>query len=222
MDSNYNLGGLIARIKDKLDDQEFPAETITQFINDAYFDIMGEEHYQFLERKYKAAAQKSGVLVLPRDFQSVVAFTAKDGKNLWPFRYMPYNDYLSIEKDSGIKNYRYTLFGNELFYTVPNIEDDDYEDGEERFYDLNMYYLARPLPLARETDVPLIPYEFGEILVLGALARCERRRDNFDYAAIYENKLDELVTNMKLRYCPRQQSGSNRARLPFMFRGDTF
>ena len=68
--------------------------------------------------------------------------------------------------------------------------------------------------LVNDTDKPLIPYEFGEILVLGALARCERRRDNFDYAGVYEAKMDELVTNMKLRYCPRQLANENRAKLP--------
>lgn len=47
MDSNYNLGGLIARIKTKLDDQEFDTDTITQFLNDAYFDVVGDEEYQF-------------------------------------------------------------------------------------------------------------------------------------------------------------------------------
>ena len=81
-------------------------------------------------------------------------------------------------------------------------------------YEVTLYYLAKPLPLSESTDIPVIPYEFGEILVMGALARAERLRDNFDYAAIYENKYDELVTNMKLRYCPRQLTGENRAKLP--------
>ena len=218
MDSNYNLEGLIARIKDKLDDQEFPEETITQFLNDAYFDIVGDEEYQFLEQSYKATTQGSDILPLPRNFQSLFTLTAKNERGIFPLGYMPKEQFFALDKDDGLKSYKYTIFGNQLFYSLPNIENDKTPTGEDKFYELSLFYLAKPLPMANATDRPLIPYEFGETLVLGALARCERRRDNFDYAGVYENKLDELITNMKLRYCPRQLANENRAKLPVWVR----
>lgn len=214
MDANYNLSGLINRIKVRLDDEEYPDTTITQFLNDALFDALGEAHYQFLEKIYKATTQAPGVLPLPRNYQTLVTMTAKMDNNVWPFEYMDYKAFLNREKGDGVKNYRFTIYGDQLFYDVPDVTHDEYEDGEERFYEITLYYLAKPLPLENSTDVPIIPYEFGELLVMGALARAERLRDNFDYAAIYENKYDELVTNMKLRYCPRQASYENRAKLP--------
>ena len=214
MDANYNLSGLINRIKVRLDDEEYPDTTITQFLNDALFDALGEAHYQFLEKIYKATTQAPGVLPLPRNYQTLVTMTAKMDNNVWPFEYMDYKAFLNREKGDGVKNYRFTIYGDQLFYDVPDVTNDEYEDGEERFYEITLYYLAKPLPLENGTDVPIIPYEFGELLVMGALARAERLRDNFDYAAIYENKYDELVTNMKLRYCPRQASYENRAKLP--------
>lgn len=218
MDANYNLSGLIDRVKIRLDDEEYSDDTITQFLNDALFDALGEAHYQFLERIYRAASTDSGVLPLPKDFQSVINLTAKEDKSLWPLQYMAYNDFLGRSKGSGVKNYRFTIFGGQLFYDVPKIEEEEDEDGDPNMYELTLYYLAKPLPLSNPTDVPVIPYEFGEILVMGALARAERLRDNFDYAAIYENKYDELVTNMKLRYCPRQASNENVAKLPVAVR----
>lgn len=214
MDANYNLSGLISRIKVRLDDEEYPDETIRQFLNDALFDALGEAHYQFLEKIYTATTQTPGVLPLPRDYQTLVTMTAKIDNNVWPFEYMDYKDFLNREKGSGTKNYRFTVYGGQVFYDVPDVSTEIDEDGDERFYEITLYYLAKPLPLADDTDVPIIPYEFGEILVMGALARAERLRDNFDYSAIYENKYDELVTNMKLRYCPRQASYENRAKLP--------
>lgn len=216
MDSNYNLGGLIARIKTKLDDQEFPKETITQFLNDAYFDVLGDEEYQFLEQIYKAATQGSDILPLPSNFQSLFTLVAKDEHGLMPLEYMPKEDFFALAKDDSRKNYKYTIFGNQLFYGLPNIENDKTPTGDDKFYELSLYYLAKPRAMASETDKPLIPAEFGEILVLGALVRCEQRRDNFDYAGIYEAKMDELVTNMKLRYCPRQLTNANRAKLHVM------
>lgn len=218
MDSNYNLGGLIARIKTKLDDQEFPDETITQFLNDAYFDVLGDEEYQFLEKIYKAATQGSDILPLPSNFQSLFTLVAKGEQGLMPLEYMPKEDFFALAKDDSRKNYKYTIFGNQLFYGLPNIENDKTPTGDDKFYELSLYYLAKPRAMVSEIDKPLIPEEFGEILVLGALARCEQRRDNFDYAGIYEAKMDELVTNMKLRYCPRQLTNANRAKLPVIIR----
>lgn len=214
MDANYNLSGLINRVKIRLDDEEYPDTTVTQFLNDAYFDILGDEHYQFLEKVYKAATQAPDALPLPRDFQTAITMTAKMDKNVWPFQYMDYKDFFNMSRENGAKNYRFTIFGGQLFYNVPDVSEDVDNGDDERFYELTLYYLAKPLPLANDADVPVIPYEFGEALVMGALARAERLRDNFDYAAIYENKYDELVTNMKLRYCPRQASIENRAKLP--------
>ena len=218
MDSNYNLGGLIARIKTKLDDQEFPDETITQFLNDAYFDVLGDEEYQFLEKIYKASTQGSDILPLPSNFQSLFTLVAKGEQGLMPLEYMPKEDFFALAKDDSRKNYKYTIFGNQLFYGLPNIENDKTPTGDDKFYELSLYYLAKPCAMVSETDKPLIPAEFGEILVLGALVRCEQRRDNFDYAGIYEVKIDELVTNMKLRYCPRQLTNANRAKLPVIVR----
>ena len=214
MDANYNLSGLINRIKVRLDDEEYSDDTITQFLNDALFDALGEAHYQFLEKRYVATTQAPGVGPLPRGYQTAITMTAKIDNNVWPFQYMDYKEFLNMSRENGTKNYRFTVFGGKLLYNVPDVSAEIDEDGDDKFYELSLYYLAKPLPLSQPTDVPVIPYEFGEVLVMGALARAERLRDNFDYAAIYENKYDELVTNMKLRYCPRQASYENRATLP--------
>jgi hypothetical protein len=53
-----------------------------------------------------------------------------------------------------------------------------------------------------------------EALILGALARAEQVRDNFDFAQIYENKQDQILTNMKVRCSTGNLTAENRARLP--------
>lgn len=210
MDANYNLSGLINRIKVRLDDEEYPDDTITQFLNDALFDALGEAHYQFLERIFKQYADNSSVFMLPCDYEALINLTAKKDGNVMALKYMPSNKFFDLDREDGRKNYCFTVFSGQVFYSLPDISDNDNDD----YYELSLYYLAKPTALSDPTDVPVIPYEFGEILVMGALARAERLRDNFDYAAIYENKYDELVTNMKLRYCPRQLEGENKAKLP--------
>ena len=58
-----------------------------------------------------------------------------------------------------------------------------------------------------------------EALILGALARAEEVRDNYDYAQLYRNQQDQILTNMKLRYGPGNLSVKNVARLPYHFGG---
>lgn len=217
MDANYNLAGLVDRIKAKLKDAEFSDEDIKQFINDAYFETLGETRYQFLEKYYQQQVQESGAVLLPRDFQSAIILTANDGKSTTTLKYKPSQDFMANIGEP-TNHYCYSVYGNKLFYGLPNISNDLDEDGDERFYTLNVYYQGKPAELINDTDKPVIPAEYGELLVLRALARCEQSRDNFDYAAIYENKADELLINMNERYCPRQQEDANRARLPITLR----
>ena len=214
MDANYNLSGLTDRIKARLKDAQYSDTDIQQFINDAYFDILGDTAYQFLEKAYRAATQDGGPMLLPPDYQTLIHLTATKDHNKHALRYIPSRQFFDTGKNASVKNYTYTIFGNQLYYSLPDIEGELDEEGDEKFYTLDLYYLARPKMLVQPTDKPVIPYEYGEALLLGALARAEQLRDNFDYAQIYENKKEELITNMKERYCPRQQEGENRAKLP--------
>lgn len=214
MDANYNLGGLINRVKARLKDADYSDSDITQFINDAYFDILGEEHYQFLEKHYISYTQTGGIVLLPKDFQTTIHLTASDDHGMRRLEYIDSRRFFNAPKGSALKHYKYTVFANKLYYDVPSIDDGETQNDDEHFYTLDLHYLAKPLPLSDATDVPVIPYEFGEALLLGALSRAEQLRDNFDFAQIYDNKREDLLTNMKLRYCPRQLEGENRAKLP--------
>lgn len=214
MDANYNLSGLTERIKARLKDAEYSDSDIAQFINDAQFEILGDTAYQFLEKIYRATTQNGGPLLLPPDYQTLIHLTAKLDGNKHALRYLPSRVFFDSSRDASVKAYTYTIFGNQLFYALPDVSDDEDADGDEKFYTLDLYYLAKPKMLVNPTDKPVIPYEYGEALVLLAQARAEQLRDNFDYAQIYENKADDLITNMKERYCPRQQEGANRAKLP--------
>ena len=214
MDANYNLSGLTERIKARLKDAEYSDSDIAQFINDAQFEILGDTAYQFLEKIYRATTQNGGPLLLPPDYQTLIHLTAKLDGNKHALRYLPSRVFFDSSRDASVKAYTYTIFGNQLFYALPDVSDDEDADGDEKFYTLDLYYLAKPKMLVNPTDKPVIPYEYGEALVLLAQARAEQLRDNFDYAQIYENKADDLITSMKERYCPRQLEGGNRANLP--------
>ena len=68
MGANYNLVSLVDRVRARLKDADFSTKNITQFINDAYFEVLSETHYNFTERKYEVTAVKGGELTLLCDF----------------------------------------------------------------------------------------------------------------------------------------------------------
>ena len=213
MDADYNLGNLVSIIKDELQDESYDDNRIIRYINNTYFELFGEVPYSFFEKTYKYETIDSGELEVPSDFQSMLRFVVERGKMKMPMVYLdPQKYYAAIE---GQKVYRYTVIGNEVHYHLPSEFDCDGNDEvPDQYYTLKLYYLAKPVKLANNTDVPLLPAEYQEILINGALARAERRRGNYDFAQIYDNQKSELITNLAMRYGPRQLEEANRALPP--------
>jgi hypothetical protein len=75
-------------------------------------------------------------------------------------------------------------------------------------YVLTLRYYKTPVELVNTTDVPEIPVEWQELLVLGALWRCHQLNDNYDLAAIVQNRVDEQLTQYSQRMSLGKQQPS--------------
>jgi hypothetical protein len=217
MDADYNLSTLVADVKDELQDESYDDNRIIRYINQTYFETFGEVPYSFFEKTYDYQTLDSGELEVPNDFQTLERLVVEKDNMKWPLKYVAPREYYAAYK--GLKVYLYTVIGNKVHYYLPKIDCKTINDNDpDNYYTLKMLYIAKPTKLENDEDVPLIPSEYGEILIFGALARAERRRGNFDYAQIYDNQKAELITNMAMRYGPRQFDGGNRIQTPFNIR----
>ena len=108
----------------------------------------------------------------------------------------------------------WTTYGNTIFYRLYKTEDGSCPFNCDGFK-ITHLYLIEPKPLVDDKDKSPIPDQYIEALILGALYRAEQQRDNFDYAQIYQNQQDQILTNMKLRYGPGNLGVANRAKLPY-------
>lgn len=201
------LADLTATLKRRLKDQEFDEELLKDFVNEAQQEIVGGNKYPFLERMDGPfATTDQGELSLPPDWQSTIRLFAKDRKDqIHTLRYIRADEFFDEARPTF---YVWCVFGNNLFYRIPKADDNNWC---EVFH----LYLAKPRPLKKSTDKPVLPDEYMEALILGVMARAEEYRDNFDYAQLYRNRQDELLTNMSLRYGPKNQTFANRATAPF-------
>ena len=203
---DYTLTNLIGILRRRLQDEEFDAETLKIFLNDSLNEILGEDKYPFMQRIDKYLAEPYGELSLPPAYAGTYFIYAKKCKE-------PRQELQYVEPEIFFANTRkhtfvYTVFANTLFYWLERGDDCD-------GFEITHLYLINPQPLVKDTDKPPIPAQYMEALVLGALARAEEMRDNYDYSQLYRNQQDQILTNMKLRYGPGNLTGQNRAVLPF-------
>ena len=213
MDADYNLGNLVEIVKDELQDESYDDNRIIRYINNTYFEMFGEVPYSFFEKTFKYETIDSGEMELPKDFQTVLKIVVEKDKMKMALRYLDPEKYFGAYEAQ--KVYRYTIIGNEVHYYLPDTFNCDHNNAiPDEFYTIKLYYLAKPVKLVNSTDKPLLPSEYQDILILGAKAQAERRRGNFDFAQIYDNQKAELLTNLAMRYGPRQLSGENRAYPP--------
>ena len=158
------------------------------------------------EEGKKLFAEEKGEISLPPFYAGTFFIYAKKCKEpRQELKYISPEEYFENTKRHF---FVYTVFANTLFYRLR-------KDPQDEGFEITHLYLANPLPLKKGTDRTPIPSQYIEALVLGAMARAEEYRDNFDYAQIYRNQQEQLLTNMKLRYGPGNLSAENRAKLPF-------
>lgn len=209
---NYTFLNLVKRVKTRLNDEEFSDDIIKEFLNEAQFEILGEDKHTFLEKVDKFDVSPSETeLDLPRDYQSTFMIFAVDkDSNKRQLDYIPYEDFFR----SKLFN-KYTIFGNKVLYRL--MDNADNSKCWKNRLTVQHLYLAKPTEMIEDDDEPVLPYEYSEALIYLALSRAERLRDNFDYAQIYENKAESLITNLKTRYGMRQMKLKNRA-LPLNLR----
>ena len=203
---DYTLSSLTQTLRRRLQDEDFDQELLRIFLNNSLSEILGEDKYSFMQRIDKYTADYSGEISLPLAFGGTFyIYAKKDKEPRQELKYIPPEEFFENTKSH---TFVYTVFANTLFYRLV-------KNNEETDFEITHLYLTNPLPLTKESDKPPIPSQYMEALILGAMARAEEYRDNFDYAQIYRNQQEQLLTNMKLRYGPGNLTAKNRARLPY-------
>lgn len=203
---DYTLENLITILRKRLQDEEFDGDTLTIFLNDAQNEILGEDKYPFMQRIEEYTDESQGSVVLPPYYAGTFYIYANKCKE--PRQELKYVSPEEFFENAPSHTFVYTLFANRLWWKIR-------KDTDDEGFNVIHLYLINPLPLKNGTDRPIIPPEYMEALILGALARAEEVRDNYDYAQIYRNQQDQILTNMKLRYGPGNLSAKNQAKLPY-------
>lgn len=198
---DYTLQGIVKRVQtDKLDDDEFDTGVISNFVNDTQRDIFNQFELPFQEKIFAGTVPSSSSMFnAPADMALLQSVSMADVPGFsatrmnWRDFFQKYPDNTSAEPG---KPSAWTLYAGNIIFDKPTDED----------YVLTLFYIRKPITLTTPTQVPEIPYEFEELLVLGAYIRCLKFNEDFDQAAFveieYNKNLDLLVTRYGARISP--------------------
>lgn len=197
----YTVAGLTTQIQTRLDDTGFSSATILQFLNDAQREYTNGRMMRIMEASQNYTAtigntDLTGGGGLPAAFQAPIDLRVTTLGSEGALFYMD-------PKEFDIAYPQPTLAGNNL----PTIY---YRFGStinlfptpDRAYAITLRYYKTPTELVNTTDVPEIPSEWQELLVLGALWRCHQLNDNYDMAGIVQGRVDEILNDYSRRMSP--------------------
>lgn len=217
----YNLLDLRSRVRTKIKDTSYPAATIDGFINDAIEEIAGL--YPF---KYFAKLDTSGVLVVgdntytnPADHQStarlILVHPTTDTTHWDITKYRKKNDeffdlWPAPDTLDNSQPVYWTEYGNKIYFDCPS----------DLAYVVRQHYQRFPTELDDDADVPDLPRNFREAIVLGASYRCEEERDNYDIAGVLQNRFNDKVSDQIMAQANDTMTGPDAVVMPGTQRSD--
>lgn len=195
----YQLSKLRQDVRTYLDDDEYDASVINQAINDYQRELFMNYDLRLAETSTNLTqSTSSSNIALPGDFIKALGIqniTADYERDLTPYELdndLFYRKYLKASPDSGTPLY-FTVFGTDIIADKPADVD----------YTIRLLYLRFPPTLSDDSDVPLVPEVFEEMMKLGAVERIFRREDEYRLS----NAERTVLTNAELAFVRRYGRG---------------
>lgn len=202
--STYQLSTVRTRLNQKLDDTAFDTATANQFINDAQREILNSRRWVFMEREgsVTTTSGSTSLTSVPTTMQAPISMRvySPTGNAI----ILPYVEY----EDFDVELPNPTVAGSTapsawyVFDLVPYV----YPTANGT-YTLKLKYIKKPTELSNDTDVPEIPEEFSELLVLAAYKRAlEFNDEDLTKVSKIEMEIEKHMSKMDDRY--KRQKGT--------------
>lgn len=198
----YNTANLIDSVLSQAKDDSFSRSLILEYLQRTQDEVLGRKRFKFNESSLEVGIS-AGSLTFEYDCDhqeiiQLILVNETDNSVHLP-QYLQPNEFYDNFPDPSISPssapFNYTDFNGEIVFQAPLDKD----------YTVKMRYVESPNTLTDSTTSKLqIPQEFKNIYIKGGLAGIEQFRENFDIAALYERKVEDLADDMLGRYAPRK------------------
>jgi hypothetical protein len=194
----YQLSDVTTKVQLRVRDTGYSSSEIANYLNDTQNDVFNEYRLPFMQTTQtytlvSGTADITNGVGLPSNFvQAIDLVLTSDGEKV-----LQYIDQPSLERmypdladaGTGVPQYWYK-YGNSIkVYPEPAAA-----------YTVSLSYYKSPTALEDAADVPEVPSEFEELLVVGAAYRVLQVKDNYDQAGVLQNKYDEILQKLVTKY----------------------
>lgn len=202
----YTGSTLITEIKTRAKDTSLTDSFVLSYIQETQDTVLGAHRYPQLEATLEESVSVGdSSFELPDDLQVMSSIKFNYNTETYTPQFVSPEDFernfMNVESYSTGAPSHYTLFENEIVFNTIL----------DKTYSLVIKYTRTP-KLLTTANTPDIPQEFKWILINGALAGIEEYRQNFDIAAIYRRKVEDLAESFRLRYLTRQTMTPHKVR----------
>lgn len=211
----YITGDIVTRVQQRVRDTGYSSTEIKGYLNDTQNDVFNEYRLPFMQttQDYTLTVgvaditngvglpanyvQAIDLLLTTTGYEKVLVY--RDVREMDAF----YPDYEnSTLYPSNTPNEWYMYAQTPKTFPKPNIA-----------YTATLRYYKKPTLLSSDADVPELPSEFEELLVVGAAYRVLQAKDQYDQAGILQNKYDELLQKLVVKYSVPQVGTPTRMRI---------
>lgn len=212
---SYITGDIVTKVQQRVRDTGYSSTEIKNYINDAQNDVFNEYRLPFMQatQPYTLAAGTSDITNgsgLPTNYVQALDLTLTSAgyEEVIPYVDVSEIDQLYPDPDdtavnpAGVPAKWYFYADTIKVYPVP-----------ASAYTVSLRYYKNPTLVSSDADVPSLPSEFEELLVLGAAYRVLQVKDNYDQAAILQNKYDEILQKLVVKYSQAQVGAPTRMRI---------
>lgn len=202
----YTLSGIRNRILlDKLDDEDFDTGVIDNFINDALKDIFSEVTLPFTEKIFTGTLPSGAyIFEFPDDVSQLQSLILTDSENKsidisnYYLDFRTFNSlYMAPVTNEAGTIREWTLYGNKMLTSRPT----------ENNSVMTIYYNKVPKLLVEDDDIPELPAEFEEALLLGAFYRVQFREGDNEEGLLTKSEFRAKMEQMLVRYGNRITNG---------------
>jgi len=206
----YTLADLRTSVKNRIADPNFNNALIDEFINSEQREILGYYNLPFNRTQTQyTITQGSNTNTLPARHQKTIGLRViapqNDDRDLSRY-YLPWKRFKQTFREadyySNTDLLYWSIYNNEIVFAY----------NSDKTYTVEHDYITTVEDLVDDNDVPELPEEFREILIIGAMVRCYEVNDDNDIAQYQQSKKNLLVQAMLKRYAPQQSATTNTLR----------
>jgi hypothetical protein len=203
---SYICGDIVTRVQQRVRDTGFSSTEIKAYLNDTQNDVYNEYRLPFMQTTQDytltvGVADITNGSGLPANYVQAIdlLLTTTGSEKVLTYRDIREIDALYPDYENS------TLYPNNmpsewyLYAQLPKVF-----PKPNLAYTATLRYYKKPTLLSGDGDIPSLPSEFEELLVVGAAYRVLQVKDNYDQAGILQNKYDEILQKLVMKYSQPQ------------------